>query len=327
MNSEKNPLVTLVMLSYNQEEFIQEAVESALRQDYENLQIIISDDYSSDKTFTLIEDLVKSYSGPHDVVINRNEENLGLANHYNKVIEMAEADIVVVAAGDDICFINKVSLLIAPMLECSGIIATHSSVIKIDINGNSLGIMALADHSKLDDLSYIIKTGAGVVAQAHAFRKSVFDFFGPFLINITNEGKVLSFRECALGKVKYIDTPTMNYRIGSGVSTYQGKDIDKITLSEPRKILSWRYTTLQQIALDLECLEDVDTELVDLVKDQLIYFERLNSILNSRFDLVNLFKIITSNNPKTKAINYFVRANSPFFLRKCYVQYFYKDNK
>ena len=96
------PLVTFAVIAYNQERFIREAVEGAFAQTYSPLEIILSDDGSSDKTFDVMQALVAKYDGPHHVMLNRNSKNLGLAGHVNHIMERATGDIIVLAAGDDI---------------------------------------------------------------------------------------------------------------------------------------------------------------------------------------------------------------------------------
>ena len=49
MNTNDN-LVSIMIPTYNQEDYIGEAVESALRQDYSNLVVVVTDDCSTDKT-------------------------------------------------------------------------------------------------------------------------------------------------------------------------------------------------------------------------------------------------------------------------------------
>lgn len=63
----EKPPVTLALFAYNQERFITEAVEAAFAQTYQPLEIIISDDGSSDKTYDTILSLVQRYQGPHTV--------------------------------------------------------------------------------------------------------------------------------------------------------------------------------------------------------------------------------------------------------------------
>ena len=62
-------LVTFALFAYNQEKFIREAVEGAFSQTYEPLEIILSDDYSSDRTFEIIERMAAEYTGPHRVIV------------------------------------------------------------------------------------------------------------------------------------------------------------------------------------------------------------------------------------------------------------------
>ena len=60
MNSNK-PLVSLVIAFYNQENFVEDAVKGALSQTYDNLEIILSDDCSTDKTFEVIRKCTRDY--------------------------------------------------------------------------------------------------------------------------------------------------------------------------------------------------------------------------------------------------------------------------
>ena len=53
--------VSLLVFSYNQFKYIEDAIHSALNQDYCNLEIIISDDCSNDGTFDLVKNLVSNY--------------------------------------------------------------------------------------------------------------------------------------------------------------------------------------------------------------------------------------------------------------------------
>ncbi len=96
------PLITFAVIAYNQGEFIREAVEGAFSQTYSPLEIILSDDCSSDGTFEIMREMAHRYKGNHAVILRRNEQNLGVAGHVSAVIEQAKTDIIVLAAGDDI---------------------------------------------------------------------------------------------------------------------------------------------------------------------------------------------------------------------------------
>lgn len=112
------PKVTLFLLCYNQEEFIEESVVSVLSQDYKNLRVVISDDNSSDKTFDIVKSLVKKYKGKAEILLNKNEENLGIGRHFAYIMDnLIDGELVVASAGDDISKSNRVSRIVDVWLK------------------------------------------------------------------------------------------------------------------------------------------------------------------------------------------------------------------
>ena len=99
---EERPLVTFAVFAYNQEKYIREAVEGAFSQTYEPLEIILSDDCSTDRTFEIMQEMAAAYDGPHEVRVRRNDINLGTAAHFSTVAALINGDALVAAAGDDI---------------------------------------------------------------------------------------------------------------------------------------------------------------------------------------------------------------------------------
>jgi glycosyltransferase involved in cell wall biosynthesis len=98
----ERPLVTFALFAYNQEQYIREAVEGAFSQTYEPLEIILSDDCSTDRTFEIMQEMAAAYAGPHEVRVRQSEVNRGLIDHVFDVTEMLNGKIVIFAAGDDI---------------------------------------------------------------------------------------------------------------------------------------------------------------------------------------------------------------------------------
>jgi len=109
VSKDEKPLVSFVLLAYNQEAFIREAIDGTLSQTYEPLEIIISDDCSGDRTFELIQEAVAEYQGPHAIRLNRNEVNLGIGPHVQYAVGLANGDYVVMAGGDDVSVSERVS--------------------------------------------------------------------------------------------------------------------------------------------------------------------------------------------------------------------------
>ena len=95
------PKVSIMIPTYNQQKYILRAIESALLQDYKNIEIVIGDDSSLDETQTIVEDYV---SKKNDLRIRyfRNKENIGILRNYKKSLyDCASGDWVINLDGDD----------------------------------------------------------------------------------------------------------------------------------------------------------------------------------------------------------------------------------
>lgn len=97
-------LVSVLIPTYNQQSFISKAVESAMAQTYQSIEIIIADDHSTDETKQIVAPYLANDSRMRYV---RNEKNLGrVANYHNALYTHAKGDYVVILDGDDY-FLNE----------------------------------------------------------------------------------------------------------------------------------------------------------------------------------------------------------------------------
>jgi len=121
------PLVTFAVFAYNQEKYIREAVEGAFSQTYSPLEIILSDDCSSDRTFEIMEEMARRYEGPHRVVVRCEITNKGTLGHLLSASRISRGVFFVVAAGDDISLPNRTLALVEAMLPAASDVAVASS--------------------------------------------------------------------------------------------------------------------------------------------------------------------------------------------------------
>lgn len=92
------PKVTIMIPTYNQEEYIAEAIESALAQDYPNLEIIVADDCSTDNTAQISH----KYESDARFHYHKNSKNLGrVGNYHNTLYKHASGEWVINLDGDD----------------------------------------------------------------------------------------------------------------------------------------------------------------------------------------------------------------------------------
>lgn len=288
--SQERPLVTFAVFAYNQEKYIREAVEGAFSQTYEPLEIILSDDCSSDRTFEIMQEMAAAYKGPSQIKLIRNQKNLGLADHINNVVQSSKGTIISWAAGDDIALPERTDKFVRKMIDEPNIIGVHSDVEEIDINGEFTSIRKHHFDASCLTIDGVVKSGLSVVTQSHAFRRVVFDIFGPFRSDLTQEGIAMAFREVALGRIAFIDEPLTKYRIGCGVSTYNGSDSYKIRYLEPVKYTKWYLSAFRQMRDDCEKI-NLDNKLfiIKIIEKNIKFFSNLyeiNSKKNTMWRLV-----------------------------------------
>lgn len=93
----KNPLVSIIVPTYNVKHYIRECIESILNQTYKNIEIIIVNDGSTDNSMYMIDDYVTSI----DKIKVINQENQGLSAARNSGIEKAKGKYVAMIDSDD----------------------------------------------------------------------------------------------------------------------------------------------------------------------------------------------------------------------------------
>lgn len=197
MNS-ANPLVTFALFCYNQEEYIREAVKGAFSQTYSPLEIIISDDSSSDDTFDIIQNMVSRYEGPHRIILNRNTTNLGVCAHVNKVFEMASGEIVIGAAGDDISFPERAKVMADEFSKNPDWTSIVSGAVIFGENIKPLLTLPFAPNRRLCALESL-SLSVGIQGSSTAYRKSVYGQFPPLNNECKAEDIALTFRSMLIG--------------------------------------------------------------------------------------------------------------------------------
>ncbi len=92
------PLVTIMIPTYKQGRYLHRAIEGALAQDYNNLEVIVSDDCSPDHTPRVVE----KYKNDPRFSYFRNDTDLGRVRNYKRLLESyASGDWVIMCDGDD----------------------------------------------------------------------------------------------------------------------------------------------------------------------------------------------------------------------------------
>ena len=256
MTTIEHPQVTFALFAYNQQQFIEEAVAAALAQTYSPLEIIISDDCSTDRTFELIEKLVGDYRGPHRIVLNRNASNLGIAAHVNKVLQQSSGELILLAAGDDVSETNRTGEVVKYWLAGNKALdAIWSDVRFIDEHGNP-GATLCSPVSDAPLEAQIEKMVPALLGCSHATTRRLFLQYGPLREDLSYEDRAFAFRALCAGGVGHIGQFLVRYRVHAG-NVSDGLRV-AATKPDPERKLDYHRLHLQrQLAVFLGYQEDI----------------------------------------------------------------------
>lgn len=97
--------VEILVITYNQEEYIEECILSILNQTYSSLLVKVFDDFSTDNTVKVLKNIKDDR-----LKIFETKENLGITGNCNRALSHLENDLFILVGGDDIFYENKVEL-------------------------------------------------------------------------------------------------------------------------------------------------------------------------------------------------------------------------
>ncbi len=138
--SHNMPLVSIAMPTCNHAHYLKQSVESAIAQDYPNIELIIIDDGSTDNTVQVVESLRQRCSERFIRFEFRSRSNKGVSITTQEALQWAQGEFFASLDSDDILKPNKISLLL-PMLEnepeLAGVFAGNEA---IDEQGRVFGV-------------------------------------------------------------------------------------------------------------------------------------------------------------------------------------------
>ncbi len=213
-----NPRASFILLVYNQEAYIEEAFSAALAQDCEPVEILISDDRSTDRTWEIIQKVAANYSGPHLVTLNQNAQNMGVNPHLNACIAMAKGDIHIAGSGDDVSYPDRVTRVLQ-MFDAQNPLLVHA---RVDILTEH-GVQDDTRHTGIQlqqprDLCAAAKSQSLYIGATACWSRELFDIFGPVPNLGVFEDLILGFRASLLDRVGFVDAPLVAYRTEVGIS-------------------------------------------------------------------------------------------------------------
>jgi glycosyltransferase involved in cell wall biosynthesis len=132
------PLVSIGLPVYNGEHFIARAIESLLAQDYALIELIISDNASTDRT----PEICREYAAKDPRVhYHRNSTNLGVVKNFNRVFELSSGDYFMWAGDHDLRAPTYISRCLEIMVADPSVVLCCSQTVRVAPDGSHSAII------------------------------------------------------------------------------------------------------------------------------------------------------------------------------------------
>ena len=208
------PKVTVLIPSYNAAHFLPTSIESALSQTYQDFEIVVIDDGSSDKT----KDVVKTYIDKYPNKIHYLwQENKGLPAARNTGIAHSQGEYLALLDADDKWLPCRLEEEVGILDADSSIGIVHANITLIDVNGKEISTpKRQINHLNGFIFNNILLRKADISCPTVLFRRSCSEEVGLFDINLSRlgcEDRDLWLRIAQKYKIAYIDKVLSYYRV------------------------------------------------------------------------------------------------------------------
>lgn len=121
-------MVSIVICTYNQEDLIEYTIRSAIAQTYDDIELIVSDDSSTDRTLEKIMSLKREMENRYDnIQIIHHEKNMGLSKNLKNALGQARGEWIKILYGDDLLTPESVAKCVQYIREHPQVSMLHSA--------------------------------------------------------------------------------------------------------------------------------------------------------------------------------------------------------
>ncbi len=225
------PKVSIVIPTYNTGRYVLDAIDSVLGQTYENVELIVVDDGSTDDTPALLEQ--------HNGTFTRyRQTNAGQSAAMNFGWEQSSGELLGYLSADDRLHPTAIETIVAQMMKNPQAVLAYPDFSVIDEDSKLVRSVEIPDYEeRLLVAHFHCLPGPGAL-----FRRSVWQITGgwnPALRNIPDMDYFL--RLCQHGPFLRVATPLADFRIHSGSTTYNPCNAERA--DEPVRVINSLYQT------------------------------------------------------------------------------------
>ena len=215
-----SPLISIMIATYNQPEYIVKGLQSCLAQDYHNYEVVIGDDSTNDDSYNAL----SPYLNDPKIKYFRNKENIGRVKNYHKLLyEYATGDWAMMLDGDDYYIDNNYLSQAAKWInENENIVMVSAGHLLINENNNTETFLPLIKENKVfagKDLFYnFIQIGQHSTCIYNRTLAKELNFYSFNSMATDADGL---FRLCLNGNVVFLKNIVVIWRIHNNNYTFK----------------------------------------------------------------------------------------------------------
>lgn len=228
-----NDKIDILMATYNAEKYIREQIDSILNQSYNNINLIICDDNSTDNT----PNILKEYENEHShIQVIYNNENIGVINNFSKLMKISKSNYIMFSDHDDVWLRGKIEKSLQTIKDLEKkytdlplLVFTDKYITDSDLNIISNSHM---EYEKLNSKKFTLNrilTQNSVSGCAMLFNRKLLEIFHDFSKETIMHDYYLTILAATFGHIYFINEPLMYYRQHNsnevGSSKYSAKNI------------------------------------------------------------------------------------------------------
>jgi glycosyltransferase involved in cell wall biosynthesis len=257
MNDAGRPLVSIVMLCYNHEKFVLEALEGVLAQTYSPLDIIIVDDCSQDQTANLVAAELARIPGRCDIRFIRNSVNKKLLGAREVGFTAARGSFIIDTCDDDIMLPDMTAEMVEAW-QAKRVSLVTANAEYIDAQSTSLGRTARDPDIPADDsFETLVRDGSNACCfgASIGFEREVFEIFGMPPAHLDNIDIMLPYYAYLLKGAHFLPKPLLKYRVhGQNASL----SLTAERVDELERLLTYERCFYNHLAHAVVMLEEID---------------------------------------------------------------------
>ena len=286
MNTQET--IDILLATYNGEKYLKEQLDSLLNQTYSNIQIIISDDCSQDKT----KEILETYQKYPQIKIYYQEKNIGYVKNFEFLLKHVEHNLYMLCDQDDVWLPNKIEKTYKKLEEENAdIVFTDLEIVneKGEQLSNSFNTKMHKIHKikktiETNKLAYLYNTmtGCTILAKSEGIEQILpLPENTKYIIHDSWIALISSLNK----KVAYLDEPTVLYRqhvenqVGANRQSYNAdnfSEIRKLFLEVKEELFSTYLEYQSKFPDDLKTLNKQAKDYFDSIKDKKISFRGWN---------------------------------------------------